>query len=150
MTAPPPPTASAPPPIDAACCSEDEVIALVHRFYAHVREDPLLGPVFARHVHNWDAHLAQLVDFWSAVLRGTRRFSGAPMPRHMALPGLQPALFDRWLALFRQTTATLGNPALQAQADARAEMIAARFWQQYRIEGRDRPAPAPSDPGDQA
>lgn len=72
-------------------------MALVHRFYARVRKDPLLGPVFARHVPDWDAHLAHLVDFWSALLRGTRRFSGAPMPKHMALPGLQPALFRRWL-----------------------------------------------------
>ncbi|KLJ01089.1 group III truncated hemoglobin [Luteimonas sp. FCS-9] len=142
--------ASASPATATACCSEDEVIALVHRFYARVRKDPLLGPVFARHVHDWDAHLARLVDFWSAVLRGTRRFSGAPMPRHMALPGLRPALFERWLTLFRQTTAALGNPALQAEADLRAAAIAERFWQQYRIEGRDRPTPAPSDPGERA
>jgi len=120
-----------------SCCTETEVVALVHRFYDRVRADELLGPIFNQHVHDWDLHLAHLVDFWSAMLRGTRRFTGAPMPKHMALPGLKPALFQRWLALFGQTTAELGNPALKAHADARAKLIAERFWQRYQIEGYD-------------
>ncbi|MEQ4573888.1 MAG: group III truncated hemoglobin, partial [Gammaproteobacteria bacterium] len=53
------------------CCSEDEVVRLVHAFYARVRRDPELGPIFERHVADWDAHLRHLVDFWSAMLRGT-------------------------------------------------------------------------------
>lgn len=132
-----------------ACCSEEEVVALVHRFYARVRADPLLGPVFDRHVHDWDAHLAHLVDFWSALLRGTRRFRGAPMPKHMALPGLNPALFERWLALFAETTTELGNATMKAEADGRAALIAERFWQRYRIEGHDtlNPAPSSGQPG---
>ncbi|MCD9033848.1 group III truncated hemoglobin [Luteimonas sp. Y-2-2-4F] len=128
---------STPPPFPAPCCTEEEIVALVHRFYARVRRDPDLGPMFERHIDDWDAHLAQLVDFWSTMLLGTRRFNGAPMPRHMALPGLTPARFERWLALFGETTAELGNPALEAEADARAAQIADRFWQRYRIEGHD-------------
>ncbi len=137
----PPASATAP------CCSEEEVVLLVHGFYARVRHDPLLGPVFDRHVHDWDAHLAHLVDFWSAMLRGTRRFSGAPMPRHMALPGLNPALFERWLQLFARTTAESGNPAMQAEADARATLIARRFWQRYQVEGHDVLAGTLRNPG---
>lgn len=129
--------ATTPPVSDAQYCTEDEVIALVHRFYARVRQDPDLGPVFDRHVADWPAHLAHLVDFWSALLRGTRRFSGAPMPRHMALPGLTAALFERWLELFAQTTTELGNPVMKAEADTRARMIAQRFWQQYQVSGHD-------------
>ncbi|KAF1686147.1 preprotein translocase subunit TatC [Pseudoxanthomonas broegbernensis] len=129
--------APSPSPDPGACCSEEDVVALVHRFYARVRLDPDLGPVFERHVADWPAHLAHLVDFWSALLRGTRRFSGAPMPRHMALPGLNAALFRRWLELFAQTTAELGNPAMQSEADTRARMIAERFWQQYQVAGHD-------------
>jgi len=124
-------------PQPEACCSEDEVVALVHRFYAKVRVDPLLGPIFNRHVHDWDAHLAHLVNFWSAMLRGTRRFNGNPMPKHMALAGLNPQLFQRWLALFGETTEQLGNPALKREADARAALIAERFWQRYQVEGCD-------------
>lgn len=118
-------------------CSEEEVVALVHGFYAKVRQDPVLGPVFEHHIHDWDMHLSHLVDFWSAMLRGTRRFHGTPMPKHLALPGLNPGLFLRWLELFGQTTSELGNPALKAEADARAAMIAERFWQQYQTSGYD-------------
>ncbi|MFT4248733.1 MAG: group III truncated hemoglobin [Pseudomonas sp.] len=122
-----------------SCCSEEEVVRLVHTFYARVRQDPILGPIFERHVEDWDHHLAHLVDFWSTMLRGTRRFSGAPMARHLALPGLDAELFQRWLAIFGETTTQLGNPAMKAQADTRAAQIAERFWHHYRLNQRVAP-----------
>ena len=94
-------------------CSEDEVIALVHRFYARVRTDEALAPIFDRHIHDWDAHLANMVDFWSATL------------------------FRRWLELFGQTTTELGNRRLKREADERAAAIALRFWERYQVEGHD-------------
>jgi len=121
----------------SACCTEEEVVALVHRFYARIRQDEALGPIFERHIHDWDAHLANMVNFWSATLRGTRRFRGAPMGKHMALPGLRPALFRRWLELFGQTTTELGNRRLKREADERAAAIALRFWERYQLEGHD-------------
>ncbi len=128
----PEPHGTAPPASHRACCGEHEVAALVHRFYARVRADIALGPIFGRHVRDWDAHHAQLVDFWSAVLRGTRRFRGSPVSTHLALPGLTHDLFARWLDLFRQTTTELGNPGLKREADAQAELIAERLWQRWR------------------
>jgi hemoglobin len=113
-------------------CTEAEVTRLVHEFYALVRLDPMLGPIFNEHVADWPAHLDLLVDFWSAMLRGTRRFRGAPMSKHLALPGLSQELFGQWLRLFHQVTATLGNAAMQAQADDMAERVAGTFWQRYR------------------
>ncbi|MEO6927563.1 MAG: group III truncated hemoglobin [Casimicrobiaceae bacterium] len=114
-------------------CSEDEIRALVHAFYAAVRDDETLGPVFAAHVRDWDVHLAKMVDFWSSVLLGTARYRGTPMPTHCALPGLAPPLFRRWLALFRQTTASLGNPLLQAKADELSQRIAQSLWYGYQL-----------------
>jgi len=114
-------------------CSEQEVTRLVHDFYARVREEPRLAPVFTARVHDWDAHLAQLVDFWSAMLRGTRRFSGAPMPKHMAMDELDRDLFDRWLQLFRQTTAECANPPMQRLADDVATRIASTFWLRFQM-----------------
>lgn len=114
-------------------CSEQEVTRLVHDFYARVREEPRLAPVFTARVHDWDAHLAQLVDFWSAMLRGTRRFSGAPMPKHMAMDELNRDLFDRWLQLFRQTTAECANPPMQRLADDVATRIADTFWRRFQM-----------------
>ncbi len=114
-------------------CSEQEVTRLVHDFYARVREEPRLAPVFTARVHDWDAHLAQLIDFWSAMLRGTRRFSGAPMPKHMAMDELDRDLFDRWLQLFRQTTAECANPPMQQLADDVATRIADTFWRRFQM-----------------
>ena len=38
-----------------------------------------------------------------AALRGTARYRGTPMPAHVALPGLEPEMFHRWLTLFDET-----------------------------------------------
>jgi len=129
----PDPTDNALPNPALDLCSEEEVTRLVHDFYARVREEPRLGPVFTARIHDWEAHLAQLVDFWSAMLRGTRRFKGAPMPKHMAMDELDRDLFDRWLALFRQTTAECGNPPMQRVADDVAERIADTFWRRFQM-----------------
>ncbi len=117
----------------ADLCTEAEISAMVHAFYAKVRLDPMLGPVFNAHVDNWDSHLAKLVDFWSSVLRGTGRFSGAPMPKHAALPGLTAELFQRWLVLFRETTAALPNRAMGEQAYMLAQRIGRSLWYGYQL-----------------
>jgi hemoglobin len=102
---------------------EETIRQVVHAFYARVRKDPELGPIFSRQIDDWDAHLAKLCDFWSSVLLMTGRFKGRPMPVHAALPDICPAHFTRWLALFRETTDAVcpGPPAALFQA--KAEMI---------------------------
>lgn len=70
-----------PAPAPADLCTEAEIRDMVHTFYGKARADDALGPVFNGMVHDWDEHLATLSDFWSAVLLGTRRFSGMPMPK---------------------------------------------------------------------
>ena len=113
--------------------TEEEIAKLVYTFYAKARKDSSLGPIFEAHVIDWDAHFVQMINFWSAQLRGTSRFRGAPMPKHIALPELTAELFERWLQLFRQTTEELGNPTLQQHANAVASFIATRLWQGYQI-----------------
>lgn len=117
-------------------CSEADVSALVHSFYARVRDDEVLGPIFNAHIADWDQHLATLVDFWSAILRRTARFSGAPMPKHAALPDLSAQLFERWLVLFRENAATQPNQAMAQQACQMAERIAQSLWTGYQISRR--------------
>lgn len=119
---------------DPALCTEEEIARLVHAFYARARQDPGLGPIFEAHVDDWDAHFVQMINFWSMKLRGTSRFRGMPMPKHVALPGLNPALFERWLELFRLTTSEMENPGLQFNADTLAFHIGSRLWQRYQME----------------
>ncbi|MEO6823293.1 MAG: group III truncated hemoglobin [Nitrosospira sp.] len=115
-------------------CTEADVQQLVHVFYAKVRSDTLLAPVFDAHVGNWEQHLAQLVNFWSSALRGTARFRGNPLAKHVALPGLTSELFQRWLSLFRETTQSLTNTGLQVRANELAHRIATSFWRAYQVQ----------------
>ena len=46
---------------------EAMIESLVRTFYARVRHDPLIGPVFESKVQDWDAHIGRLCTFWSSV-----------------------------------------------------------------------------------
>lgn len=123
-------------------CTDEEITQMVHAFYADVRRDALLGPIFNHHVADWGHHLAVLVDFWSSILRGTGRFSGSPMTKHTALPDLSAELFQRWLALFRQTTAAQPNQAMGEQAYMMAQRIARSLWFGYQMSRNPHALPA--------
>ncbi|MEO7401838.1 MAG: group III truncated hemoglobin [Polaromonas sp.] len=118
---------------NAELCTEEEITRMVYAFYDKVRNDEVLGPIFNRHVTDWDAHLPTMVDFWSSALRGTARFRGAPMPKHAALPGLSIELFQRWLLLFGQTTDALPNAALGERAKDLARRVAQSLWYGYQM-----------------
>ena len=95
-------------PLPAAL--DDAMIrAVVHGFYADVRRDPLIGPIFNAAIapEEWPAHLAKLCDFWSATLLRTDRYGGRPLPPHLRIPGLGEEHFRRWLTLFRDTVQRL-------------------------------------------
>ena len=96
---------------------------LVHAFYADVRADPLLGPVFAAIVADWTPHLAQMCAFWSSVVLMTGRYHGRPMDKHLPLP-VDAAHFDRWLALFEETAAEVCPPVAAGHFIERARRIA--------------------------
>lgn len=120
--------------INPDLCTEDEIRDMVHRFYDRIRGDATLGPIFQAHIaaEAWPRHLATMVDFWSSLLRGSARYSGTPMTKHAALPGLDAAHFLHWLALFRDNAATLPNTAMAQRAVALAERIARSLWFGYQ------------------
>lgn len=128
MSAPAPEIQSARPQLTAelmAMTGLDEAVLtdLVHRFYARVRADALLAPVFEARISDWGPHLERMVAFWSSVALMTGRYHGAPMPAHAVLP-VGWAHFERWLALFRETAAEVCPPEGAAHVIERAERIA--------------------------
>lgn len=97
----------------------------VEAFYAKVREDSLLGPIFAAGVADWPAHLSRMKAFWRSVLHNSGEFSGNPMLKHLAMPGLEFRHFSRWLELFYETLRDAeGDHAATELVGARARMIA--------------------------
>lgn len=96
---------------------------LVHRFYGKVRADPVLGPIFAARIAEWEPHLARMVEFWGSVALMTGCYHGSPVAKHADLP-VTWAHFERWLVLFRETAGEVCPPAGAAHVIARAERIA--------------------------
>ena len=127
--------------VEAALCTEEDITALVHQFYAKVRRDPELGPIFNGHIDDWPHHLQKLCDFWSGVLLRSGRFSGAPMPKHAALPGLRADLFHQWLNLWRETAAEQANQEMAGIVVSAAERIAQSLWMGYQIYGQGKRVP---------
>ena len=96
---------------------------LVYAFYAKVRADDLLGPVFAVRIADWAPHLERMCRFWSAVALMSGRYHGNPMEKHLPLP-VDAAHFDRWLALFEETAGEMCPPRAAAHFIERAHRIA--------------------------
>lgn len=96
---------------------------LVHAFYAKIRRDAVLGPIFATRITDWAPHLDRMVAFWSSVALMTGNYHGRPVPAHTPLP-IGGAHFERWLRLFRETAQDVCTPAGAAHVIERAERIA--------------------------
>jgi hemoglobin len=98
---------------------------LIPAFYDRVRTDTDIGPLFNAAVHDWPGHLEKLVAFWSSVMLTSGRYKGNPVAEHLKhQAAITPAMFDRWLAIWADTTNELLAPAAAAALQAKAARIA--------------------------
>ncbi|EQB19114.1 group III truncated hemoglobin [Sphingobium lactosutens] len=105
--------------------NEEGLGELVDAFYARVRKDPELGPIFNDAIGDWPEHLTRLRAFWSSVMTGSGRYKGQPVPAHLQhRDRLSPALFERWLGLWAQTSNELMSREAAAALQAKAARIA--------------------------
>ena len=112
--------------------STESLTELVHSFYADVRADPLLGPVFEAALRDrWEPHLARMVDFWSTVALGSKSFRGNVFSKHMALQGVTPAHFAAWVRLWGQHTDRLFEPDVARELQITAHGIARNLFHGY-------------------
>lgn len=119
---------------------EPGLAQLVDAFYAAVRADELIGPLFNDAIADWPHHLGKLASFWSSVMLSTGSYKGQPMPAHIKHKArISPDMFERWLAIWRDTTNRLMAPedarALQEKAARIAESLSLALF--FRL---DRPA----------
>lgn len=109
----------------SARIDEGALERLVAAFYARVRADADLGPIFNDAVEDWPEHLEKLAAFWSSVMLGSGRYKGQPVPAHAKhRDRITPALFERWLAIWKQTTTDLMAADAAAVLQAKAALIA--------------------------
>jgi hemoglobin len=92
------------------------IFNLLRHFYADVRQDPLIGPIFNSQIKDWKHHLEVIGSFWETLLGGSRSYA-RPMPmKHLPLQ-LTQEHFERWLFLWQ------ANCRAQLPADVAREMI---------------------------
>jgi len=108
---------------EATGIDEAMIERLVRGFYARIREDEMLGPIFAARIRDWEPHLQRMMAFWSSVALLTGRYGGRPMQMHMPLP-VDARHFDHWLALFEETARGLCPPVAATHFIERAHKIA--------------------------
>jgi len=105
--------------------TEQQLTKLVDRFYAKVRQDELLGPVFNAVITDWPQHLERLSAFWSSVMLTSGRYKGQPMIAHLKLKqSIQPVMFERWLALWKETASEILDHEGEAAVTTKAARIA--------------------------
>ncbi len=105
--------------------TETKIREMVDRFYARVRDDERLGPVFEERVEGrWPRHLDTMVEFWTSALVGPGHYSGSPRAVHARIAGIDETHFDRWLALFEVTLAEVFEPAVAQSVLRRARAMA--------------------------
>lgn len=118
---------------------EDGLRELVDAFYARIRADERLGPIFNDAIDDWDEHLETLAAFWSSVMLTSGRYKGRPIPAHLKHRArITPELFDHWLALWARTSDELMAPEDAANLQDKARRIAEslKLALFFRLDGR--------------
>ena len=105
----------------------DQIKLLVDSFYAKVRKDELLGPIFEKVIEDrWPEHLEKMYRFWQTILLEEHTYFGSPFGPHAKLP-LSKEHFDRWISLFHQTVDELLTGEKAEDAKWRASKMAELF-----------------------
>ena len=106
--------------------TEQSIGVLIDRFYAAVRRDSVLGPVFETAIaaDAWPVHLATMRRFWSSVMLASGRYAGNPVGVHRAVQGLERPMFELWLALFEAVAAETFTPDVASRFRLKADRIA--------------------------
>ena len=102
-----------------------EIDRVVAAFYTEIRQHPMLGAVFARHVTDWRAHEAKVASFWRNAILLERGYAGNPMAVHKAAGNVRPGMFPAWLELFHTVLQRELPPAEAAAWNALARRIGA-------------------------
>ncbi|MDB5203788.1 MAG: globin family protein [Ferruginibacter sp.] len=105
----------------------DDIKILVDTFYANIRQDELLGPIFNERIADrWGEHLEKMYRFWQTVLLGEHTYNGSPFPPHARLP-VGAEHFAHWMELFTKTVDSLFSGEKATEAKWRAGKMAELF-----------------------
>jgi hemoglobin len=63
-----------------------------------------------------------MVRFWSTVMLASRTYKGNPLAAHLDI-NIVPSMFDRWLALWKETTEELFVPNCASLLQQKAQKM---------------------------
>ncbi len=121
---------------------EDLVVLLVNTFYARVRQDEILGPIFNSIIgDNWGRHLNIMYDFWDSVLFGSASYRGQAVGKHVQIDKqfrLAPEHYERWIHLWGKAVLDLfeGPNATLIQERAQTMLQLIQFKVAYARSGK--------------
>jgi hemoglobin len=101
------------------------VSRLVKWFYARVRFEPDLEPIFNANVPKWSEHLELLIDFWCGQTGGPTTYRGG-LGKHARLD-LKPEHFATWLRVWEQNCTDLLQPKERNEMIKLAKELATRM-----------------------
>lgn len=123
--------------------SRKDISILINKFYAKIRRNELLGPIFNGHIpkEKWPEHLEKLTDFWEMRLFGASGFNGNPSQKHVNVDHnmkhtIAPHHFEQWLQLWFETLDELYEGEVAESAKQMAKQMANG---QYRVVLNNRP-----------
>ena len=100
-----------------------QIDRVVTVFYAAIRRDAVLGPVFANHVHDWPEHEDKIARFWRNAILREGGYHGNPMRMHREAGDVLAEHFPRWLTLFDEVLARHTPPEIAPRWSALAHRI---------------------------
>jgi len=104
--------------------TEAQLEALVRDFNRRAETEPVLGPIFATTIHDFEAHVVHMTDFWSRLVLGTDRYSRCVVSPHMG-GHFTPEHFERWLAVFTESAEAVLGVHAELVVDPAQQMTAA-------------------------
>ncbi len=114
--------------------TRNDIETLVSAFYGEVRNDTLLGDLFARQIgSDWSGHEERVCDFWETILLGTPKFKSRALLRHLDVDEICPLCpfhFDRWCQLFQGAVKENFEGERAERALCRAEAMSAALQNQ--------------------
>lgn len=107
--------------------TEAQIRAVADRFYARVRADAQLAPIFHTTIGHdaavWEAHVTKITRFWRNALLRDPVYDGNPMLAHAGISAIQPAHFAIWLGIFDEVLEDVLPPDTAARWSHTAHRI---------------------------
>ncbi len=121
----------------------NDIALLVRTFYAKIRTDAVLGPIFNQIVIDWEPHLELLTDFWETQLFLKRKYFGNPVTAHQEVDDkmqhtITPEHFGLWMNLWFATIDELFEGETAYIAKNRAQKMSTMLYlkiYEHRREG---------------